>query len=247
MGPVDELAKAQRDRLKKKMLSTGLPGGALFGLFTGFFGYFGQFKGYGLIFISILALLQGVFFGFFQGWYISFIWPERRLSLTQEVYSGSESNEDFVVQYSKWMICVSGILMVFFIAGGFYSVFGVIEGILDESHNKFFIFPWWLCFLLGVFCIFDFYLVRLGSRKYKVSGDGVYVKEILGRKKVFTWNNLKRVGLIGDRRAWLPYYLKRVKYAEFENENHKSRKIFIYPDMINADRLFVLMDNKINM
>lgn len=247
MGPVDELAKTQRNKLKKKFLSIFPFCGAFFGLFMGFFGYFGQYKELGLVFNIIQGLMQGVFFGLFMGWFMTFIWPERQLSLTLKEGSGSEVENEFVVQYGKWMRRLSYIITVLFVVGGGYFMIFGIAGFFNTSQNEYFSFPWWLCLLLGVLSIFDFFMVKLSSRRYKVNNNGIYVKDFLGKNKVFKWDNLKNVGLLGDRRSWLPFYWKKVKYAEFENEKLKSRRLFIYPDMINADRLFVLINKKVNV
>jgi len=87
--------------------------------------------------------------------------------------------------------------------------------------------------------------VRLVRREYKVNEEGILVEEFLGRNKAFSWKNLKTVGLLGDIRPWVPYYWKKVKYAAFQNDGRKSVRMFIYPDMVNADRLFILMEKKI--
>ena len=79
-----------------------------------------------------------------------------------------------------------------------------------------------------------------------MSGDCVYLTEFFGRKKIFQLKNLKKSGLLGDKWRWVPKYWKKVKFAEFEN-NNKIKRMLIYPDMVNADRLFVLINNRVNI
>jgi len=247
MGTPDELAKSQREELKKKYIGISVPSGIIFGIFMALFSAFTHLKGKGLVLISLNGLQNGVFFGLFMGWFMTFIWPERQLTSALKTYLSSAEESEFVVHYSKWMRRLSYPITVFFLLMGVYCISFGIAGFFYISINKNLLFPRWMSLVLGGIAIIDFFAVRLCCRKYKVNEDGIYVDDFLGRKKIFAWKNLKRVGLLGDIRPWILRYWKKVKYAEFENGNHKAMRMLVYPDMVNADRLFVLLDKKANM
>lgn len=252
IGTPDELAGPQRRALKKKFLRVSVPTGIMFGLFMGIWGFVTQdTKNLGPVFFAISGLCQGACFGLFFGWFMTFIWPERQLmtfswsqgqlpSTGQDVCQDVEG--DFTVHYSAGMRRVAYFATVFFALTTCAFLILAIAGYHYPSLYKSLPFTWWVVLILGILSAIDLYFVRLVRREYKVDEDGILIREFIGRKKRFDWDELQRVGLLGEIRPWVPYYWKTVRYADFQKVGCKPVRMLIYPDMINADRLFVLLD-----
>ncbi len=246
MASPEEQAKSQREALKKKFARIGFSSGILFGLIMGLLGLvMKDLMDKGLAVIGLYGLAQGVFFGLFFGWFMTFNWPERQLPSASEADESPEVEGEFTVRYSKSMRRLSYFMTVFFVLMGVYYATLGIMGSFYPSIGKSLPFPWWNNLILGGFALLDFFFIRLACRKYKVNGDGILVEDFLGKKKHFVWKHLKKVGLLGDIRSWVPYYWKKVKYAEFQSDGHKTIRLFLYPDMVNADKLFILLEKKV--
>ncbi len=245
IGTPDELAGPQRHTLKKKFLRASVPTGGMFGLGMGMFFYLMEHgKDLGPVFFAVLGLCQGVGFGLFMGWFMTFILPDRLLTVTfkQDMFQDMEG--DFTVHYSTAIRRMSYFLMVFFALTACTCLIFVIAGFLHPSLNRSLSFLWWCALTDGMFSALLLHYARLALREYKVDEDGILVKECIGRKKAFAWQDFQRVGLLGKIRPWVPYSWKKVKFAEFQKDGCKPVRMLIYPDMVNADRLFVLLDQK---
>lgn len=257
IGTPDELAGPQRRALKKKFLRVSVPTGIMFGLFMGIWGFVTQdTKNLGPVFFAISGLCQGACFGLFFGWFMTFIWPERqliimainlsepRLPSTSEQGVCKDIEGDFTVHYSAAMRRLAYFATVFFALTTCAFLILAIAGYLYPSLYKSLPFTWWVVLILGILSAIDLYFVRLVRREYKVDEDGILIREFIGRKKRFDWDKLQGTGLLGEIRPWVPDYWKKVRYADFRKRGRRLVRILIYPDMTNAGRLFVLLDQK---
>ena len=246
-----ELAKPQRAALSNRFLKFGFFLGIGYGLTMGlFFGAIGVAQ-YGWSFGATtgagMTIFGGPAFGFFMGWWAAFIQPERELPSASST-GGADTAIMFRVGAGKWTTRLGNLIGVMFVLG---AIFFLSRATAEFFHIPFpeirgfsMKIPWWAELFMGAVYLVNIYMLRLCSREYRVNQAGIRVHGFFQSSKFFPWANLKRVGLLRDIYWWVPFDWKKVRYAEFENGNHKTARLLVFSAMHNADRLFLLMEQK---
>jgi hypothetical protein len=243
---VNDQVAAQRAALLKKFIRTGVPAGLASGVLMAAMWSSIPYVQDHLAIYWLLWLAAGAVFSLYFGWIMAFVMPDRRLPSGVIAELTATGGSTFVVAYGRTMRRMSYFLAVAFMLAVPGSVAIGLAKLLDLIPPDMFLFPWWLFFLLAPLCAFDVKMVALGGRRYEVRDDGLVVKEFLRKPKLYPFERLVRLGTLGEVRKWLPYYWKRVRYAEFDLGKRKPTRLLIFNDMLNADRLFVMLQAQLN-
>jgi hypothetical protein len=230
-------AMAQRAELLRRFVRVAVPSGLLWGVSMAAFWSFMPGSSEILALVWMLWLSTGVLFGAFLGWYTAFIMPQRLLTTTPGRQLAAAPSRGISVSYSPAMQRLGACMSIFFalMAPAFLAL-GVI-GMFNSAAIEVFFFPWWACLLLAPVLVFDFFMVRLAARRYEARDYVIVVRDFLA----LPLNRLTAVGNLSDVRRFLPYYWKRVHYAEFKRDGGKAVRLLIYPTMLNAGRLFAML------
>ncbi|MBI4738209.1 hypothetical protein HY772_01380 [Candidatus Woesearchaeota archaeon] len=259
MGSIESYSNVQRKSLKVKLLKIGLQSGILFGVFMGLYQWIIEAHN-NKVFINpltdgiVYGLFEGAFFGFFMGWFATLVWPERNLP------SHNIPDNKFCVEYSKPMRFLSKLVIVVFCLMAVWCIAVSISEYPsrvpvkvmpaeDKQLSSYLYQPWWLFIGLGLLSGLNIFLVRSGCRSFQINQDGFWINQWFARKQRILWPAIKSIGTLGETYGWIPSwnYWRKVKYINYVLSNGKTRRIYLYPDMLNADKFILLLQAKVGM
>jgi len=103
--------------------------------------------------------------------------------------------------------------------------------------------PAWSRWALLPVCLVDLVFMRLSWRVIFVDDGGLRLGGLLGQRRV-AWSSIEHVAPLGDTLPWLPRAwraARRIRYIA----SGRSRSVLVFSDMINSDRLFVSIRERV--
>lgn len=249
MGPAAELAGAQRRSLRAQFIRLAVSAGVmgcLFGMIV-FPEVTKSIDGSGKYVSSLgypAALAWGAMFGPFLAWFSVYVMslnskpPAVRAAGCRSVLPGHDGDV-FYVAWSLWLRLISLIQAVLV----WYALLMYIIDCRDRLAWNFSsygeqpgLYDWFaMTFVVAIYVVSGLVLLSL-TYSCCVSERGVrYWSWFIPRR--FTWSDVRRTGLLSDLYPWAPIGWRKTRYVEY-SVNGKRRRMLIYPQMENADRLF---------
>jgi hypothetical protein len=254
MGPASAHAGEQRAALLRRFRTHALTLGVMFGVTMGLFGVLGVAEAGGLALVShVLArpafllrfTFNTLFFGLFMGWFLAFVWPQRRLP---QPGVGAA----FTVGYSAALLWLGRVMTVLFAASGVCLLAGALApGVfLAAGHVQVAAsvvgYGRISSLVLGLLSIWNAKNFYNWYALYEVGERGFEIRR-WGMAEAVPWSCMTSLRPLGEIKRWIPTwnYWRKVLALDYASPGGKARRVYIFPDTTNADRFALLVREKL--
>ena len=194
--------------------------------------------GYVFLYGDLLGkVAMAALFGLTFGWLATYVYPRKHLPSSEGGGPTDDSQRRFQVRFPDSVRSMTIVWFIMMLLGGLGIIF---VSILETWFEPFPVYaPEWKNMAIGLFCLaMSLYALRFRVT-IQVDESGVHVQRLLWARRSFPWKRLRGVGASTRSDSTFLETGNGIKCVQFDDGHGRVAKFFIYPSMINADRLVV--------